>query len=122
MSAIVLVLFAAYIFAGPILGDPYPLGSGRHSTSPDGRWEAHALNMSDEIYEDKVIHYFEFSIVDNRTGEPIVKHRFPEGDHSVEFRQGNGLIQWSDDSRRMTFGSDQDLLWEFEIPELGGDK
>lgn len=95
----------------------YPNGSGKHEASPDKKWEAHASNMSDKTFNGTIIHYFNFSVEDKNTGEPIIVHRFPQPDFKVMFRQGNGIITWSKDSTEVTFGTVDEVVWSYKIPE-----
>jgi len=94
----------------------YPNGSGRHEVSPDKKWQAHASNMSDKISNGNIIHYYEFSIIDKNTREPIIVHRFPQPEFKVIFREGNGIITWSTDSSEVTFGTADKVVWSYHIP------
>lgn len=75
------------------------------------------MNGVDKVFTGEIINYFEFSVVSKDNGEPLVLHRFPQGDSKVRFRGGNGKIVWSDDSSTVKFEGDGEALWEYRIAE-----
>ena len=93
----------------------YPIGGGRFTDSPDGRFTAHASNMYDEGFWGNSRRYYEFEVCD-RKGTVLRSVQLPEPPNRIDFRLGAGRIVWAPYSKSVDFGTPQTTIWSTTLP------
>ena len=95
----------------------YPFGVGSCKKAPNGSYEAHAANVTDVTFWGRESEYYEFAIVDTRTGRTIISHRIPyaPGASATDF-YANGVIQWDASSSKVVFGDSDRTVWGTSVP------
>jgi hypothetical protein len=121
IAMVVLLLLAAAWRWVYIL--PYPLGGGQYQASPDGKFEAHASNLTDKTFWGGERHYYEFSVYpQGRSSEDIRTVRMDHlpGVPPFPMRGDRKIILWSPDSTSVTFAfQDIELKLNLEPPPEG---
>jgi hypothetical protein len=94
-----------------------PGGGGRHLKSPDGRFEAFASNLAQDISPDVTRSFYQFTIRD-KNRKIIAEHEIDEPQKNmIMFREGTGQIYWSADSSSVRFGTQSTTLWHWQAPK-----
>ena len=90
------------------------VGTGHFEVSPDGRYEAHAMNMRQEV-DGQEVAYYEFTIIRKSDGTVIAEHRIDDDLQGVEFSDGNGTITWQSDNTAVHFGTKETTVWNYVL-------
>ena len=89
------------------------IGFSKSKESPDQRFSANATYFRNYKNETEYTARYEFEIIDLRSGLMIAsQHDLPDDNRPhVIFRGGVGDIFWADDSKQVSFGTEDHTLW-----------
>lgn len=94
-----------------------PFGGGRHLKSPDGKYEASASNLAQDIAPNNTRFYYRFEILDASRNVVAVYEIAQPPSGAIIFREGPGRIFWSNDSSSVSFGTPDNTLWTWHESE-----
>jgi len=96
-------------------------GGGQSLSSPNDLYEAYAMSYRMERFWGGISEYYEFWIIDKKTGDLIRKVRMEQLDDKQQFwmRGDERIISWSSDSSEVTFAF-QDIELKLKIEEDKG--
>jgi hypothetical protein len=85
-----------------------PNGPGEYRTSPDGKWTAHASNLSRGTIRGDRISYLEIRLVNASSGVQLARHEVRYGRHDQAPDYGDRsqtFITWATNSTHFTVGT-----------------
>ncbi|REJ66310.1 MAG: hypothetical protein DWQ31_14650 [Planctomycetota bacterium] len=114
VGVLVALIAAAVAYRGLALL-AFPMGTGRYGDSPDGNYRAHASNMYEENFWGIPNYYYQFE-VHAKNGRLLRSRQIPEPFAAVDFREGEGQIMWAENSRSVSFGTPDNVIWSTPVP------
>ncbi len=92
-----------------------PSGGCRSAGAPKPLYTAIACNIHNEDFWGNPRRYYEFKVRSNG-GSVLRSIQIPEPPDPVNFYEGTGRIMWAPDSKSVSFGTAQDVIWTTPVP------
>ena len=99
LVSLLLLLVAGYRFLQVL---PYPMGGGQLKESPDKRFTAHALSLTNRHFFGGERRYYKFTI-ENDSGHRVRRIVIDEPPEGMIGWRSEGTIQWAADSSAVTY-------------------
>lgn len=97
-----------------------PNGPGEYRTSPDGKWTAHASNLSRGTIGGDRVYYLEVRLVNASSGFQLAKHELPYNstDKTLDYGdRSQAFITWATNSSQFTVGTTNGATLVVKVPD-----